>query len=316
LGFERPLRELDLGEILAQTFNLYFSNFFLFFVPFLVAGFITGAWGKIVSSMFPMPAQPEPTAPPDVLLSYLFSLLGVLVATLFLSVLVSWIVDAVVGGMAVKVASDILERRSVDLSETLGFTVSRLPSLLGAGIVTGILIVIGLICLIVPGIILAIMFLLVVPTIIIERAGVFDSLSRSRRLVGGRWLKTFGLLLAVYIIIFVSGLIFGAVSSVFGHANWIVSSVLGALISPILPVAVTLYYYSMVAREQPSPPPPTPTTTLPAAPEPRPSPPQPSAKIHCVYCGAENQPDAVFCQKCGSKLVKPSSPPREDKQER
>ena len=52
------MRELDLGEILAQTFNLYFSNFFLFFVPFLVAGFLTGAWGKVVSLMFPMPAEP------------------------------------------------------------------------------------------------------------------------------------------------------------------------------------------------------------------------------------------------------------------
>jgi ribosomal protein L40E len=304
---------LDLGEILAQTLNLYFSNFFLFFVPFLVAGFLTGAWGKIVSSMFPMPEPPQPTAPPDVILSYILSLLGVWLAILFLSVLVGWIVDAVVGGMAVKVASDILERRSVDLSETLGFTVSRLPSLLGAGIVTGILIVIGLICLIVPGIILAIMFSLVVPTIIIERAGVLDSLSRSRRLVGGRWLKTFGLLLAVYITIFVADLIFGAVSSVFGQADWIISSVLGALVSPILPVAVTLYYYSMVAKEQP--PPPTPTATPPAAPEPRPSLPQPSTKIHCVYCGTENQPDAVFCQKCGGKLVKPSSPTREEKQE-
>ncbi|MDH5376186.1 MAG: zinc-ribbon domain-containing protein [Candidatus Bathyarchaeota archaeon] len=207
--------------------------------------------------------------------------------------------------MAVKVASDILERRSIDLSESLNFTVSRLPSLLGAGIVTGILIVVGLICLVLPGIILAIMFSLVVPTIVIERAGVFDSLSGSRRLVGGRWLKTFGLLLAIYIIIFVTGLIFGVVSSVFGSADWIVSSVLGTLVSPILPIAVTLYYYSMVTREQPPPSPTLPTPTLPPAPEPRPSPPQPSAKIHCVYCGAENQPDAVFCQKCGNKLVKP-----------
>ena len=305
-----------MGEILAQTFNLYFSNFLLFFVPFLVAGFLTGTLGEVVSWMFPAPDLPEPTASPDVILSYFLSLLGVLLATLFLSVLVKWIVDAVVGGMAVKVASGILERRSVDLLETLGFTVSRLPSLLGAGIVTGIFIVIGLICLIVPGIILAIMFSLVVPTIIIERAGVFDSLSRSRRLVGGRWLKTFGLLLAVYIIIFVASLIFGVVSSVFGRADWIVSSVLRALVSPILPAAMTLYYYSMVAKEQPPLPPSTLTTTLPAVPEPRPSLSPPSTKIHCVHCGAENQPDAVFCQKCGSKLAKPSSLPREEKQEK
>lgn len=293
------MQELNLGEILGQTFNLYFSRFFLFFLPFLVAGFLTGGWEKIVGLMFPVPTPPTPTAPLDVLLSYFFSVLVFVVVTLFLSLLVSWIINTIVGGMTVKVASDILERRSVDLSETLNFTVSRLPSLLGAGIVTGILIVVGLICLVVPGIILAIMFSLVVPAIVIERVGALESLSRSRRLVGGRWLKTFGLLLVIYIITFVAALIFDAVGSVFGPADWIVSSVLGALVSPILPIAATLYYYSMAAREQSQPPPP-------AAPEPRPSPPKPSAKIHCVYCGAENQTDAVFCQGCGKKIVKPA----------
>jgi len=308
LGFDKPLRELYLGELLGQTFNLYSSRFFLFYLPFLVVGFFTGAWGEIVRRIFRMPVAPESTAPPDVLLSYLVSVFGILIATLSLTILVSWIINTIVNGMAVKAASDVLERHRVDLSEAFNFTVGRLPSLLGAGIVTGILIVVGLICLVVPGIILAIMFSLVVPAIVIERAGALESLSRSRRLVGGRWLKTFGLLLLVYLIIFVAGLIFGAISSVFGSADWIVSSVLGALVSPILPIATTLYYYSMAAREQPpSPLPPTaPGPTPPPTPEARPSPPKPSAKIHCVHCGAENPTDAIFCQSCGKKIVKPS----------
>ena len=275
MGFEESLRELDLGEILGQTFTLYFSKFWFFFLPFLVAGLVTGAWGKMVSFMLPMPTQPEMTAPLDVLLSYLFSLLGVVLATVFLLILVSWIISTIASGMAVKVASDTLQRRNIDLSEALNFTVSRLPSLLIAGIVTGILIVIGFICLVVPGIILVIMFSLIVPAIVIEQAGALESLSRSRRLVGGRWLKTFGLLLVIYIIIFVATLIFGAISSVFGPADWIITSVLGAFVSPILPIAVTFYYYSMVARKQP-PPPPSPTLTTPTTPStPSESPPSP-----------------------------------------
>ena len=275
MGFEESLRELDLGEILGQTFTLYFSKFWFFFLPFLVAGLVTGAWGKMVSFMFPMPTQPEMTAPLDVLLSYLFSLLGVVLATVFLLILVGWIISTIASGMAVKVASDTLQRRNIDLSEALNFTVSRLPSLLIAGIVTGILIVIGFICLVVPGIILVIMFSLIVPAIVIEQAGALESLSRSRRLVGGRWLKTFGLLLVIYIIIFVATLIFGAISSVFGPADWIITSVLGAFVSPILPIAVTFYYYSMVARKQPPPPPP-PTLTTPTTPStPSESPPSP-----------------------------------------
>ena len=304
MGFEKPLRELYLGEILSQTFNLYFSRFYLFYIPFLVAGFFTEALGKIVREAFPMPATPDPAAPPDVLLSYLVSFFGVLVVTLLLVGLVSWIVDFIVGGMTVKVASDVLERRSIDLSEAFNFTAGRLPSLLGAAIITGILIVVGLICLVVPGIILAIMVSLIVPAIVIERMGALESLSRSRRLVGGRWLKTFGLLLLVYLIIFVANLIFGAISSVFGSADWIVSNVLGSLVSPILPIAVTLYYYSMATRQQPPSPPPTPAPTPRATTEARPSPPEPFAEIHCVYCGAENRTDAVFCQSCGKKIIK------------
>lgn len=310
MEIEKPLRELALGEILGRTLNLYFSRFLLFFLPFLVAGFLTGAWGEIVSWMFPVPAPPSMTAPADVLLAYFVSLLGFLIVTLALTLLVSWIITTIVGGMTVKAASDVLERRSVDLSETLNFAVGRLPSLLIAGVVSGILIVVGLICLVVPGVILAIMFSLVVPAIVVERAGALESLSRSRRLVGGRWLKTFGLLLIILIINLAAGFVFGVISSVFGPADWVVSSILGALASPILPIAATLYYYSMIAREQPTsplPPPPTPPTpvTLPAAPEPRPPPPKPSAKMHCVYCGAENQVDDVFCKKCGKKIAKP-----------
>ena len=309
MEFKKPLRELDLGEILEKTLSLYSSKFLLFYLPFLVAGLITGAWGEVVRWMFPEPAAPSPTAPPDVLLSYFFSMLGVLAVTLPLIILVSWIIDTIVRGMAVKVASDLLEGRSVDLSKALNFTATRLLSLLGAGIVTGVLIVMGLICLVVPGIILAIMFSLVVPVIILEQAGTFQSLSRSRKLVGGRWLKTFALLLIVYIIITVASFVFGEISSVGfrGPASWIVSSVLGALVSPILPIAVTLYYYSMVAREQPpSPVLEIPEPTPPAAPEPQPSFPGPPAKIHCVYCGAENEANAVVCRKCGMRIVKPT----------
>ena len=32
--------------------------------------------------------------------------------------------------------------------------------------------------------------------------------------------------------------------------------------------------------------------------------PQPSEKVYCIYCGAENATDAIFCQKCGKKIIK------------
>jgi len=49
------------------------------------------------------------------------------------------------------------------------------------------------------------------------------------------------------------------------------------------------------------PPPSPPSEHMPPPPAPTPLP-----KIYCVYCGIENPIDAVFCQKCGKKMVKPT----------
>ena len=45
-----------------------------------------------------------------------------------------------------------------------------------------------------------------------------------------------------------------------------------------------------------------PALSLPA---PTPAPTTPP-HIHCVYCGGENPTDAIFCQKCGKKMAKPT----------
>ena len=112
--------------------------------------------------------------------------------------------DTVIGGVVVRVASDILEKRRASLSDALSSTAKRLPSLLGAGMLSGVLVILGLICLVVPGIIVAIMFSLITPTIIIERIGVLESLSRSRKLIKQRWLKTFAYLAVIVIILAVT----------------------------------------------------------------------------------------------------------------
>jgi hypothetical protein len=151
----------------------------------------------------------------------------------------------------VKFTADTLEKGQANLQTSFNYTIAKLVSLLAVSIVTGILIFVGLIALIIPGIILAIMFSLVVPTIIIENTGALESLSRSRKLVSGRWLKTFGLLLLLYVIVGIVTVLVGVISIPFGIAGTLVSSILAAFIQPILPIGLTLYYYSMMARTTP-----------------------------------------------------------------
>jgi len=164
-----------------------------------------------------------------------------------------------ISGVCVKCTSDLIEKGKASLGESFNFTAYRLPSLLIATLITGILVALGLLALIVPGIILYIMFYLVIPAIIIENIGAFDSLSRSRRLVSNRWLKTFVLALIVGLIIGIAVFVASLITAPLGIYSSLVGSVITAFVQPILPISLTVYYYSMLAKEQqriPPPPPP------------------------------------------------------------
>ena len=253
-------RELSIGEILSQTFNLYSRNFVQYLIPFLAAGILTGLVTIAVRSAIVIPASTSASH-----IAATISCPTYLIATvtsLFLSGIVSWIANSITTGITIKFTSDMLERGQANLQTSFNFTLPKLLSLLAASIITGILIVLGFIALVVPGVILALMFSLVYPAIMLEGTGVLGSLSRSRVLVSNRWLKTFGLLLLLGIIVAIVNGVFVLIASPFGVVSPLISGILTALITPIFAIAITLYYYSMKARTLPPPPPPPPAQTF------------------------------------------------------
>jgi hypothetical protein len=195
-----------------------------------------------------LPAALPSTASPQELFNWLPVFLSAFLTIAVLTGIVGWIISSVTQGIAVKFTSDTLENREATLMSSFNFTLSRLLSLLAISVITGILIAIGLVALIIPGIILAIMFSLVVPVIMIENAGALESLSRSRVLVHRRWLKTFGVLFLFGILIGIVGSVISFLTGSLGLVGSVASSILLAFIQPIMPIGLTLYYYSMTAR--------------------------------------------------------------------
>jgi len=193
--------------------------------------------------------------------SQLWNFILTLLAIVFVLVIISWIIGNITSGVCVKCASDLIEKGKTSLGESFNFTVYKLPSLLIATLIVGILTAIGLLALIVPGIIIHIMFYLVIPAMMIENSGAFDSLSRSRKLVSNRWLKTFVLALIIYIIIGIAAFVISLITAPLGIYSSVANTIITALIEPILPISLTIYYYSMCAKEEqrrilPPPPPP------------------------------------------------------------
>jgi len=191
---------------------------------------------------------------------WFFAFLRAIVMISILSGLVSWIVGTTTTGIVIKNASDQIEKGTSNLGDSFNFAISKLPSLLVAQFVTGILTVIGMLLFIVPGIIIAIMFSLVFPAIIVEQKGAFESLGRSKKLVSNRWLKTFALSLVLGIIILPVGGLAYVLAMLFNTSypivNPLIIYIIGAFVSPIYLIAITYLYYAMVAREIPPPPPP------------------------------------------------------------
>lgn len=172
-------------------------------------------------------------------------------AFLVLLLLVYWVLDSLVFGVCVKLAADSVEGSRTGIGVAFGSTSRKLVSLLMATFVVGTIVVFGLMLLLVPGVIFAVVFCLVMPVILVENVGALDSLSRSRALVKGRWLNTFVVFLVVFLIAgFVSyaGMLIG---TPFGVFHWIVSAVLDAFATPLVLILMTVQYYSMRAREQP-----------------------------------------------------------------
>ena len=85
-----------------------------------------------------------------------------------------------------------MERSPVELA-TLALDV-----VVDVAFVTGVMVGIGFVLLVVPGLILACMFFVAVPVAVVERPGVFEALARSGRLTRGHRVPILGVLVATF----------------------------------------------------------------------------------------------------------------------
>jgi hypothetical protein len=284
-------QELSLGEVISKTFEVYRQNFAEYFVLFEVVGVIIGVVTVVAEHVFTFQTLPtNPTS--QQFLSWLSGSLVPLISLAASIVIVIVVFLPIAQGSAIKLASERIEKGQADLGASIRFAASRLLWIWALSIVFGIIVVLGFIALIVPGIILTIMFSLAFPVLIIENKGVLDSMGRSRQLVGHRWLKTFATFLVIGIIIAIASSIVSAISGLFGVTSPVVSGLLSALYMPVFPILLVVYYYSNATRIAP------PQTGQAFA---TPAPAVQAGTKFCSYCGTQLSSTSLFCPKCGAK---------------
>ncbi|MGA2664535.1 MAG: zinc ribbon domain-containing protein [Nitrososphaerales archaeon] len=289
-------QELSLVDVISKSFEYFRRDFVKYVILFAVVEVIFGVITTLLRHSITAGSLTTTSATGVVglapgALGTLFELGGLLF-------IVGVILLPIIQGTAIKMASDAISSGQTSLGAATRYSASRIVWYWVVGIIVGIIVLLGLIALVVPGIILAIMFFLAFPVVIIERQGL-GSLGRSRELVSHRWLKTFALFLVLFIIVVIGSVIAGIIGGPFGEASSIVSGILSAFYLPLLPIAETVYYYSNLARISPPPPatlfggvPPPATLGAPAG--------QPE-RFFCPNCGSEVAARSVFCPNCGAK---------------
>ena len=193
-------------------------------------------------------------------------------------------------GMVVEATRDILDgRRDQTIGSLFRSAAPFIGPLLAVGVLAGIAIAIGLLLLIVPGLILITIWAVVVPVIVVERAGVFEAFGRSRELVRGNGWRVFGVIVVLFLVAIVfGGLVRGIIGgltdeSFVGYA--IADAIVNVLIVPLTALAATVVFVELrrlkgqpLLEEGPAPlppqePAPPDTRTEAAPPEPQDAPP-------------------------------------------
>ena len=309
-------RELSLGEVLSKTFELYKRGFTKYFLLFAVVGVIIDVSTKLVQLAFPPPVLP-PNPTPQQLSSFFVGLYTTLFIQLAVIFVVGVLLSPIAQGSAIELASEQIRKGQAGLGTSIRLALSRLPSIWAQNIIVGIIVVLGFIALIIPGIILAIMFSLALPVLLIEGRGPIDSMGRSRVLVSHRWLNAFATYLVIGLIAGVALLIISAITGLFGLAGAVANGILSGLFQPLFPILLTVYYYSNLARVNSPPPPPwgqlpmggTPTGQMPMSGTAPGQMPMSGATTTgqagttpCPTCGTLVGYWVAYCPKCGTKI--------------
>jgi hypothetical protein len=280
-----------LGEVISKTFELYRRDFLKYLVLFAVVGAITGAVTAYARATFVLPPVP-PNSTPSQILDWLPGFVSALVALAALIVTVNIVFVPIAQGGAIKQASEQIEKAQADLWQSVRYATSKLLSIWALSIIVGVIVILGTIALVVPGIILSIMFSLAIPVLLIENKGVFDSMGRSRELVARRWLKTFATFLVLGIVVIIPAVVVSLISGPFGAASPVVNGILSAFYQPLFPILLAVYYHSNLARIAP---------VQSSQPQPIQAPVAQAGAKYCSSCGAQLESSAVFCTKCGAR---------------
>lgn len=250
------LRPLEVGDLLDETFRIYRRNFVLFAGISVIVSIPSSALVGYGSSFLGSFLQQTTTgAVPD--LSGLTATLPVLAV----GMLVNLALLPFFYGAVIFAACEAAQGRSVSAGGIVSGVVRRYFPLLGYFVLIGLMVV--AFCLIPLWVWIWVGWLVVVPAMFVEDAGLVQAMGRSWRLVEGRWWRTFLVIFLLFVIQYVARVALNAFIALAQYLLLLVAPsglVLGisgatqviveSLVNPILQIAIVLVYFDLRVRRE------------------------------------------------------------------
>ena len=120
-----------------------------------------------------------------------------------------------------------------------------LGTLIAAGFLAGLGLVVGFLLLVIPGLILLTIWAVLAPVIVIERTGVFESFGRSRELVRGNGWQVFGVLVALFAFNIALSIVVAIIGSAGDAAAAIAQLAQYLVFAPVSALAASILYFAL-----------------------------------------------------------------------
>jgi hypothetical protein len=196
-------RSMSIGRVFQRAFSAIGFNPVVIIGLALVVGAVPGL---LMTYMFVQAGVMSPDAVRRGALSF-----NAFIGASLLSGLISMVIAALVQGALTRAVVSANEGRRVTFGESLSTGLRVILPLIALSVLFALGVGIGFVLLFVPGIILLLMWAVAVPSLVIERTGVFGAFRRSSELTkGARW-KILGLFLVLFVLYWLLSLVLGLV---------------------------------------------------------------------------------------------------------
>ncbi len=268
---QQSFEPMSVGRILDKTFQIYRNNFIRFVTIVAVIqvpiALLNLAFTSLLTENAPVESEiyvdgsmAERPFGAEMSGSREFGWLGAMGT--MIAVLLGLIGNMLSQGALIKSVSESYLNREISVEQAYRFVLPKLLTLIGATLMVALVVGLGFVLLIVPGVIFSLWLYLTTSCIVVENLGASAGMSRSKALVSGNLGKVFLIGLLVFLITMVISIpfnIIAGIGTIFIPSDYVMlrtfigqfASVIAQIIAlPIGASAAILLYYDLRIRKE------------------------------------------------------------------